>query len=99
MKQLGLLFLLMSSHNTLDYIAVFQELNHILSSSPKVSLMVPDFKLSLRKAIKEVFPDVTSCGCVLHWTQSLWSKILGVSQQSNYMQDASVHNLCKLSSY
>lgn len=95
MKQLPFLFVLMSSRRTIDYTAVFRELNSIFQTPATVQDMVLDFELSLWKAIQEVYPGVRMRGCAFHWTQSVYRKIQGVGLQTHYMQDVPVHRLCK----
>ena len=92
-KQMPFLFVLMSSRRTVDYKGIFDHLRTLIDCN--VQEMVLDFELSLWKAINETMPDVNIRGCCFHWTQSVWRRIQSVGLQSNYMQDAAVHMLCK----
>eukprot|EP00794_Sanderia_malayensis_P009509 gene9509-biopygen7850 len=74
-KQVPLLFVLMSRRKAKDYKAIFRGLLRNLSRVPSVEKMVADFEKATWKAVKTVFPDVEVQGCVFHWTQAVWRQI------------------------
>lgn len=95
MKQLPLLFALMSSRRTVDYDAIFSRLQELLGGAIQVEEMVLDFELSLWKSIQRSFPSCGLQGCAFHWCQSVWRRVQAVGLQSSYTQVAGVHQLCR----
>ena len=94
-KQLPLVYVLMSSRRTVDYVAVFNQINSVLPIPPHPWAMVLDFESSVWKAIREVYPGVTIRGCAFHWTQTVFRHIKSIGLQSQYLRDLPVRQLCK----
>ena len=74
-KQVPLLFMLMSERKKSDYCKVFKELIEILPSVPKVQQITLDFEKATWAALRKVLPHTNLHGCVFHWTQALWRKV------------------------
>ncbi|KAH3808944.1 hypothetical protein DPMN_137306 [Dreissena polymorpha] len=70
MKQIPLLFALMSRRKKEDYVAVLGEIKSILGAY-SVEGFVVDFEAGSWGAIRHVFPGVEIKGCVFHWAQSV----------------------------
>jgi len=57
---------------------VFQCLKQIAFSLEVIlnpTLIMCDFEIAKRNAIKQVFPSVALAGCYFHFTKCLWNKI------------------------
>jgi len=46
--------------------------NHKLKFTPEVIML--DFEVGLRNALKEAFPDIKLSGCFFHFSKALWDK-------------------------
>ncbi len=71
-KQVPLVYVIMSSKAAGDYKAVFKVLCEKLPTEPWMSTITADLEASVWKAAIHVFPDVTIHGCVFHFTQAVW---------------------------
>ena len=74
-KQMPLLFVLMSGKRHKDYRKIFRKLKEILDGQLKVKEVILDFEASIWRAIQEVFPHVVMRGCAFHWGQAVWRKV------------------------
>ncbi|XP_052260568.1 uncharacterized protein LOC127864714 [Dreissena polymorpha] len=85
MKQIPLLFALMSRRKKEDYVAVLGEIKSILGAY-SVEGFVVDFEAGSWGAIRHVFPGVEIKGCVFHWAQSVWRHVQAVGLGPAYME-------------
>jgi len=75
MKQVPLMFVLMSRRKTTDYVAVFRELLMLLPGDPEVIEIVVDFERAVWSALKKCLPSVPVHGCWFHWAQAVYRKV------------------------
>jgi len=74
-KQVPLVFAIMSGKKKRDYKAVLEAVLSILPDQPKVKQVTLDFEKAMWSAMHQVLPDVELKGCSFHWTQALWRKV------------------------
>lgn len=72
MKQVPLMFALMSGKGRHDYKYVLHGVMKILPTQPSVQEVIIDFKVSLWTALQEELPNIFIQGCFFHWTQAVW---------------------------
>ena len=75
MKQVPLLFVIMSGKRTVDYAAIFQWIRENNNNHLAVKTITADFEAAVWKAAKETFPGILIHGCLFHWNQSVYRKI------------------------
>lgn len=86
-KQMPILFVLMSGKRRRDYKKVFSRTKEILDGQLKLKEVVLDFEASVWRAIPDVFPDVVMRGCAFHWGQAVWRKVQELGLQCAYTND------------
>lgn len=74
-KQVPLVFAIMSGKKKRDYKAVLEAVLSILPDQPRVKRVTLDFEKAMWSAMRQVLPDVELKGCSFHWTQALWRKV------------------------
>ena len=74
-KQVPLVFVIMSRRKKRDYKEVFRALCDVLPVAPVVSKITLDFEKAMWSTLPEIFPTVRLHGCSFHWTQALWRKV------------------------
>jgi hypothetical protein len=88
LKQVPLIFSLMSGKSIGDYVCVLQHVLHKLQPSQSVVSVVLDFEAALWSAIRETMPNVQLRGCHFHWTQAIWRKVQDLGLAAPYQRDA-----------
>jgi len=93
-KQVPLVYVLMSRRKTKDYVAVLESLRARMPAIA-VKRITSDFERALWQAIAKVFPRTKHRGCTFHWTQAVYRKIQALGLARQYREDRDVHKLCR----
>ena len=72
MKQVPLVFVLMTGKSKEDYLAVIRAVMAELPLRPQVEKFVVDFEAAMWGALRQIFPRQVIKGCVLHWVQAVY---------------------------
>jgi len=97
-KQVPLVFVLMSSKRSADYRAVLQVIVDQLrarGSRPVVGRVIADFEAAVWQAVRTVMPHVDMRGCAFHWCQAVWRRIQHLGLQTAYNADEPFHRYCR----
>ena len=99
MKQIPVAFVLMSRRRKKDYIKVFKKLLDLVDS-PQVEKIMLDFEAAMWSALRELMangtlPKVDLRGCLFHFTQAVFRRIIIIGLKDQYWRDAGTRNLCK----
>ena len=95
MKQVPLLFCLMSRRRAKDYKAVLQAVLDVLPGPPAVEEIVMDFERAAWSAASRVVPDVHCQGCAFHWGQAVWRKTQELGLRRAYLHDSDTFNILR----
>ncbi|XP_060569423.1 uncharacterized protein LOC132727853 [Ruditapes philippinarum] len=74
-KQVPLVFVLMSRRRKEDYVEVFSRLKEKLGD-PMVEWFMLDYEAAAWQAIRQTFPNTIVKGCVFHWLQRVYRKVI-----------------------
>ncbi|XP_068237240.1 uncharacterized protein [Palaemon carinicauda] len=85
-KQVPLLFCVMSGSRTVDYRALIQSIREEVQEL-KVEEVMADFEKTVWSAFRKELPDITMKGCCFHYTQAIWRKAQAVGMQKLYKDD------------
>ena len=95
MKQVPLLFCLMSRRRTKDYKAVLQAILDVLPGPPAVQELVMDFERAAWSAASKVVLHVHCQGCAFHWGQAVWRKTQELGLRRAYLNDSDTFNFLR----
>ena len=96
MQQIPVCFVLMARRRKLDYKQVFEAFVELATgidgTPPKVEKIMLDFEAAMWTSLREMmndntFPTVQLKGCLFHFNQALFKKILGVGLKDEYYKD------------
>ncbi|XP_052102154.1 uncharacterized protein LOC127735816 [Mytilus californianus] len=94
MKQIPLLFVLMSRREKKDYKAVFTRLVELIPQH-RVQAFCLDFEAGAWSAVKSVFPTADIKGCAFHWGQAVMRKVANLGLKTAYSSDKAVNVFIK----
>lgn len=83
-KQVPLLFCLMTRRRAVDYVALFNKILSLLTNLPKVERIITDFERAVFSAVRTVFPGVHHLGCNFHHEQSLFKNVKELGFSPDY---------------
>ena len=75
----------MSRRKKSDYVEVLTAVLEKMEETT-VESMVLDFEIGTWQAVKDVFPNVEIKGCVFHWTQSVYRKLIELGMSTAYRE-------------
>ncbi len=94
-KQIPLVYVLMSARHKCDYKEVFNALKR-RTGSFSVRCIVSDFESAIWRAVKAIFgDDIEHRGCTFHWSQAVWRQLQKQGLATAYMEHDSVHRYCR----
>ena len=93
-KQVPLMFCLMSSRRKIDYDGVLRHLLTLLGQ-PCVKIVTSDFEAALWQSVRGVMPHVRLVGCLFHYTQALYRQIQALGLQQSYQTDVGTKSLMR----
>ncbi len=85
-KQVPLMFVIMSRRQASDYKQVFKRIVSILEREVAVKELVSDFERATWRAVQDVFPQVKLFGCAFHWTQAVFRRLKRIGLVPLYNQ-------------
>ncbi|KAJ8309740.1 hypothetical protein KUTeg_011605 [Tegillarca granosa] len=99
LKQVPLLFCLMSRRLTSDYNQVsstdrFRTVTKTRRAT--VQTAFADFEAAIWKSLRKTIPGIVIRGCNFHWTQAVWRHVQNLGLQTHYCEKGSVHKFVRL---
>jgi len=95
-KQIPLMFILMSARRKRDYRAVLRAVMKLLPSPVVVRTVISDFELALWSSVHAILlSTVQHRGCAFHWAQAVWRQLSKLELSTAYRQRDTVHRFCR----
>ena len=94
-KQIPLVYCLMSRRRKKDYKAILRAVLNLLPTTPAIKEFVTDFESSTWGAVATVLPEVKLQGCAFHWGQAVWRKTQEIGLRRAYLNDDATHKYIK----
>ena len=95
MKQIPLVFSLMTGKKKVDYILVLNEVKKLLGPDSVPKEFVLDYESAIWGAVQRVFPDSSLKGCSYHLSQAIWRHIQELGLQPSYINDSGSQLFCR----
>ena len=96
LKQIPLVYFLMSGKSSKDYEAIFTALLRLLPRrNLGVKTITLDFEAATWTALRKVLPSVSLRGCLFHWNQAIWRYIQQLGLVNSYMKKNSAYKFCR----
>ena len=94
-KQVPLLFVVMSGKSVSDYVAILQRFKNNMLNNPVVGHLIMDFEFGTLSAMRQKFPQAQGYGCNFHWCQAIWKRVRSLGLAPSYMNHANTHNFIR----
>ncbi|KAK3101191.1 hypothetical protein FSP39_001639 [Pinctada imbricata] len=93
-KEVPLVFVLMSRRQRKDYDAVFQHIRSLLPD-PRVMSFTMDFEAATWRSVTDFFPDAEIHGCSFHWGQAVMRKVGSLGLRGTYNKRKMTHHFIR----
>ena len=94
-KQVPLMFCLMSRRRKEDYVAVLEAVKQALPSPADVDEVVADFEVAVWTAVRSVYPGVHIHGCTFHWCQAVYRHACQLGLRTAYLEKGAIYQVIK----